>query len=546
MQTTLSDFNDLHVIFGLDKVTQQLKKAAHLAKTPTKEFMEKFDTIETLKTQDTKAAAKALDAHEKQTASHTVIKQYINGVQPLAMKIGKSGNPIPPPEFTAANALWKYYEGRTVVSEESLFLYETTHWREVDKYMEGKIKLQIQVLYDGLASNSKLENTWKQFLNLVPKAPRNLFDPNPFTVNFQNGTVHIYKKETWLFDFRPHNKEDYCTAVIPINYDVTRKIRNTGFEEMLERIFDGQADKAEKLRAIKQMYGACVAPIFPHLFMIHGPGGSGKSSIIIPAQRLIHKDNWCSVEPHEFEGFKMESMAGKLVNIVTDINLDVPIRDNHVKKIEDSIPVRIDRKFKNAILVPLPKIHIFGGNDIPATFEKGSGAHERRWTFLHVEGFKALGLYSKNFANEVFDLCPEGVLNFALDGLEEVLRDNGHYFTPVSGKEKMKEWQEAYDPVALFVQEIINREIKSLEMKADGRVKRSEVWPIFVAWYRFSYNKAARISKSKFYDALPKVRGTQIPVQNKIVEGVRYFSGLSVTKEVDPWPVAGGSIGSAN
>lgn len=538
---TWTDFNDLHCGYSLEVVRAQLEKSIGEAKVPSSDWIETTTLASTKAKETTKTAAKTVEALLSKADSGIAITPYINGVSPMPMRVTKQGNPILPKEWAVAHELWKYYEGRMVMNEGSLFLYDQNHWAELSEDQERDLFIKIQVLYAGEATNSKVTGTLNQFKKIPPKAPRNLFLPNPYVVNFNNGTLYIENERgKWGFRFGAHNKLDYCTHLIPIDYDVTRKVDNPKFREMLENIFAVAPDREEKIKAIQEMYGACVAPIFPHLFMLHGPGGSGKTSLIMPAQRLVHKDNWSSVEPHEFKGFTMESMVGKLVNIVTDINLNEPIDDNHIKKIEDRIPIRIDRKFKGAVMAPLPAVHIFGGNDIPPTFEKGSGAHTRRWTFLEVAGFAAQGNYSKSYANEVFDENPVGVLNFALEGLERVLANNGHYFVPATGKAKMQRWQMEHDPIAQFIHEIesggsAGGEGKLLDWYVDPESKalRSAIWAAFVAWYEEAYNRKPRVGKIKFYEALIKEKTGGAKFEVQLFEGVRYIKGLRVGKKVD-------------
>lgn len=531
---TWTDWNDLHCGYSLNVVTTQLEKACAESKPPSSDWTKSFLLALTQEKLDTKIAAEAHKAHVKRTGSLNAIDPYVNGVAPMQIGVSKAGKPILPDEFVVATELYKYYEGRIVVSENSVFIFDKTHWKEVDEYNKAKIILQIQVLYGGSATNSRLNATYEQFARLLPKAGRNLFEPNPYISNFANGTLHIEKREgKWRFRFTAHAQADFCTHVIPIDYDETRKIRNLEFEAMIHRVCGEDKDGEEKVKAIRQMYGACIAPVFPHLFMLHGPAKSGKTSIILPAGRLVHADNWSSVEPHEFKGFTMESMVGKLVNIVTDINLNEPIDDNHIKKIEDRIPMRIDRKFKNSIKAPLPAIHIFGGNDIPPTFEKGSGAHERRWTFIHIQGLKVQGNYSKSFANDVFDACPQGILNFALDGLLEVLDANGHFYVPESGRRKMEQWQTAHDPVAQFIKEIGDGEVAEIRFQKGAKMKRSSVWPVFVSWYERSFNRKPRIGKIKFFEALLLVQSSPLPLGVSLYEGVRYVLELCGTGNVD-------------
>lgn len=529
-----TDWNDIHQRYDLALVAKQIGEALKNTTPPSALWSKSFTEAKKQEALPTKQAAKAASAHKQKAGALNSIDPYINGVSPIDNGTNKQGQPIPPTEFQVAKALYEYYEGRTVVSEECIFIYDQTHWKEVDAFNKGKIMIQIQVLFGGKAGTSKLKAAYEQFTYLLPKAGRNMFKPNPYVVNFPNGTIHVEKMGgKWGYRFAAHSKDDYCTHVIPINYDETRSIRNPEFESMLDRILSKSLDREDKLKAIRQMYGACVAPIFPHLFMLWGPGGTGKSSLIIPAMHLVHEDNRSMVEPHEFKGFTMESMAGKLVNVVLDINTQQPIDDAALKKIEDRESIRIDRKFKNAILAPLPAVHVFGGNEIPATFEKGSGAHTRRWTFLNIDGFQAIGNYSKNFANDVFDANPVGVLNFALDGLLEVLEANGHYHVPTSGAEKMVEWQREHDPVALFVYEVEQGDVVGWKIDHGSRIERHKVWEAFSDWYEASYHRMPRIGKIRFYAALMKVKVLGQTFEVKKSGDVRYFTGFRVTGQVD-------------
>ena len=241
----------------------------------------------------------------------------------------------------------------------------------------------IMVLQNGLDGFQKIVSVRNLFYTLLPTPNRNMHTSDPYKVNLLNGTLHIMQDgDKWMLKFLPHSKSDYLVNTIPVRYDETGLERNEEFLAMVDRILSKDPEKVDKICLLQEMYGACVAPIFPHLFMLHGPGGSGKTSLMIPAMRLVDPSNYSSVEPHEFKGFNLEEMAGRLVNFVTDIDVLEPISDANIKKIEDRVPIRIARKFKTAALGVLPAIHIFAGNDIPATYEKGSGAHKRRCLFL--------------------------------------------------------------------------------------------------------------------------------------------------------------------
>lgn len=531
---TDSDFNDLHQRYSLDTVAEQIGKALSATKPPSADFTKHFSEATKLTDSPKKIDQLKSISHQRIAKSIHANQAYVNGLTTMDLEVGKNGAIKLPPEQEVADELLKYYSSRAVINEGAIFLYQDNHWVECSEYEEGKIIQQVNILCARLATDSKMIHIFNIFKRGLLKPDRNLFDPHLTAVNFLNGTLHIKQKaEKWSLEFKDHNPLDFCTNVIPIIFDKARSNRNKEFEAMLLRVLGDTEDGREKWKAIRQMYGACLIPYFPHLFMIHGPGGSGKSSLIIPALRLLGENNWSSVEPHDFDGFNMETMVGKLANIVLDINTHDPMKDHQLKKIEDSVKVRVRRKGKVDAIGYLPRIHIFGGNEIPPTFDKGSGAHIRRWTFLRVEGFKAEGNYSKNFANEVFDQNPVGILNFALDGLEEVLNANGHYLNPESGKRDMLAWTSENDSIAQFIEDIF-KGTETIEIDSGGRLPKKDSWAQFKFWHIESYERKATIGKIKFYRFFEKALGGKLEAEKfRLVasKGVDYYAGLRLKND---------------
>jgi phage/plasmid primase-like uncharacterized protein/phage/plasmid-associated DNA primase len=497
-----TDFNDLHVLEGIAKVTEQLES--------------------------------------KDIGPGALPAEYAE-LQPLPWK--KKGNRETPPDQQAvADRLLDFYGDTIIKQDRVLYRYETNRWKLVNQAETDQIYRQLQFLYSGKATASQLESMYKLFLMAVPAAPVNMFAPKPFWVNFLNGTLHVVEAPDGTFStvFKPHSKQDYLTNTIPLNYEPEKGEKNAEFLAMLERVFLDDPDKDEKIRAVRQMYGACLLPRFPHLFILHGPAGSGKSSLIIPAMRLVHTDNWCSVEPHQFKDFNMESMAGKLVNFVTDINMTRPIEDANVKKIEDRQLIRIQRKYKEDLYSPLPAIHIFGANGLPPTQDGASGAHDRRWTFLKVEKYKAQGTYRKDFANWVFDQCPHGILNFALEGLQDLLANKGHFLNPASGVKDLTQWQVEHDAIGMFLQEagaggvrtteevILSKGVKvnsntQVKVGLTYRIPTTLLWVCFKQFHLDTFNAPPKINKFQFYSGIEAKLGPRVTIH-----GAQHFQGLGV------------------
>lgn len=453
------------------------------------------------------------------TAFH--IEKYVNGVAPMPSRYNDKGVEIMPNESEVAEHVMDYYRGRIIASEEAFFLYKKTHWVEMADHEFSELTCQFMVAHNGKSGIRRYDACMKLFLKLVPRAPRNMFVANPYLINLLNGTLHVTLGQgEWGFEFLPHNKMDFVTNVIPIDFKTGE--RNTDFEEMVGRLLGGDADK---IRAVRQMYGACLAPIFPRLFMLYGHPGSGKSSLIIGAKKLAHDTNVSQVQPCDMEGFHLESLIGKLINLVTDVDLTKPMKDAIIKQIEDRIPISINRKFKSVVSAPIPAVHIFGGNDIPVTFERGSGAHNRRWTFIKVDTFKAENdNYSRNFAAETFDKNPAGVLNFALEGLRDLLTTKGLFYAPQSSKDAIEEWQTQNDVVSCFIKEIKDGEVQELDWNPEMWAIRPDLWRLFCKWHLEYYNRASKLPKGKFFSALVVKHGGK----TRRVDGNFEISGFEI------------------
>lgn len=484
-----TDFNDAHMLLGLDEVRSQLQ---------------------------------AVQALEPARMLVSLVRTMPNGRQQL------------PSELQIAQRLLRYYEGAMVKQDRDLFIYTGTHWRHLTQADTDRIKQQIQVLCGGLAETSLLESSFRMLMIYLPAAGRDMFTPAPWVANFKNGTLLIERvpgRREYRLDFRPHSPHDFLVNVLPYDYDPAWETQdwkslNQEFSSMLGRVFEGDSDAAEKVRALSQMYGAALIPSFPHLFFLHGAAGSGKSTLIKLAARLVDHENMCSVEPKDFTGFNMETMAGKLVNIDTDVDTHQPIADSMIKKIEDRVPMRIRRKGLKDIYAPLPATHIFGGNGIPKTLEGASRAHDRRWTFISFNRpLTTTGDYDREYATFCFEQGPMGVLVFALAGLKDLLANGGIFTQPTSGKERMEEWALETDIVGQFLRDVKEGEVldKNVQVILDSRAKieRPRTWELFCAWHQIARSGAPRFDRAAFYKRLVE-KGFGV----KTVKGVRYFSGI--------------------
>lgn len=434
-------------------------------------------------------------------------------------------------EHTVTQHILSYYAGELISCQKDFFKFTGTHWEKLTESDLNTIRDKIVKISGGSYDVRHIKGVLEHMAIYIEVDPKKIYVPNPYQANFLNGTLRAFPKPNresgLVLEFGEHRKEDFCTSVIPLEYK-ENGTDSPEFLEMLNRVFDGDEDIEEKINAVSEMYGAAIMPIYPHFWLLWGQGGGGKSSLILPIYNLIGKQNICSVEPHEFKGFLMESMVGKLVNLVTDIDTSQPIADGNLKKVEDRVMVRIDRKFKLPIHAPLPATNIFGANEIPRTFSGGSKAHERRWTFIGLSKFQAKpGEYRKDFSEWLWARGADGILHFALKGLRRILANGGHFTTPKSGKETMSKWQKELDPISLFLEDLeeppVQKELGICLLK-EGETERQKVWEAFKKWTDNSAPAGRKFGKFAFYNALRDKK-----FDEKTIRGVRCFAGFQIS-----------------
>lgn len=461
-------------------------------------------------------------------------------LEPLPLTFSK-GKAIMPPQQRVADHLLNHLDHRLAQQDGSLYIYTGTHWQNLGMDAPRNLKRLFQFICSGEATSSFTNACYDLLLNTVPIVPENysLSAPHPFIMNLKNGAVHLIRetknnKFHYHLKFKPHSRNDYVTTILPYEYlETTQKVpENKPFLEYLDKIFKGDEDKESKILAIQEMFGSCLVGAFPHIFFCVGMPKTGKSTIIKMATHLVHESNCSGVDPTLFHGFNMESMANKLVNVVTDVVIHQKINDSIAKQVVDRIKFRISRKFQRDLITYLPAIHIFGGNGIPKTLEGAYKAHDRRWTFITFnnvvtsEGERSF----KDIDSWLFEQNPQGIFEWALQGLKRLLTNDGEYTQPASGAEVMKEWQT--DIVEEFLSAIregtaIVDDFHALIFDDEARINKGVLANKFFEWCRSSLLRTA-LGKNTLYKRL-----RDLGVSEVVIDGVRYFKGIKMTGGVD-------------
>lgn len=417
--------------------------------------------------------------------------------------------------------------------DKSLFQYKGTHWEELNGWETDQVKNHINRVCSSALDSKKVNSVYSTLFRLAPHMPAgvNPFVPNPLCANFLDGTLRLSRNEKsgiYCLSFREHRREDYLTWVVPVNYQCDRTIKNIRFEALLSEALSGEADQVGMRRAIQQMGGAMLIAKFSQLFFLFGLSGSRKSTIVLSLAKLLHKQNVSGVDPAEMTGFHIEGMLGKLVNIHTDIDDHIGLPRGFLKRFEDDVEIQVNRKGKPVVKAKLPAVHIYCANKLPPNFEAEGKAFQRRVTLLQFKNDLTHGgsfdSVQKHYEELVWEEGYEGLLNFCLEGLDDLVRSGGKFFNPVSSLEALQEWQLDHDLLGLFLDAVAHKELdgsNKIMLGPECEMSRATLWQFFSDWQQGPGRSRAPWDHKKLCNAM-RSRG----FKEKAVKGIRIWLGI--------------------
>lgn len=386
------------------------------------------------------------------------------------------------------------------------YIYNGEYWRESCKEELGTIALS----YDAMdcTSNHRRAETVAHVLNAtrISDIPwRNL---GPHDVPFKNGIFNLHYEI-----FREHAKNDYLETTIPHPYNP-----NASCSEWLQCLsdwFGGDADAMDKIVALQQFFGYILLPHarFKKALLCYGPPHTGKSVVTEIIRLLVGNENCCVIPVNLMD--KPENLApikGKMVNLVSELPQGSLIADGGFKQlVSTGDAIQINEKYKQRELyVPFCK-HIICTNTLPKINDQSSATYDRlllvSFNSPIEEGLRDIDLIDK-LEGEI-----DGIINWALLGAEILLANNGRFGDIQSSKDILDEHKRDQNPVTPFIEEYctINENVST---------PCSVMYKSFSNWHRgkpISHSWFGKLLKSMGYETRVIKTGT---TTQRMVEGL--------------------------
>jgi len=305
------------------------------------------------------------------------------------------------------------YDSETYLPNAEIFFDQLIKSWWKDKYLEIKESL---VFKDLRASTYIDRRDFELDLNYIPVS---------------NGILKLEKNDKWTYRFIPNSPEYFVIVRISTRYDPEAKC-----VKFLKQLNDCLPDKRLEQTWLKQWTGDCLRrkQEFDRALIAVGDGDNGKTTIFDVIRAMLGKENTIEMSLHTLTNnrFAAADLDHKLALIGDDLSpRDLRDTSEFLKITGGSSQLRAERKNRDAYQFEPTLKCGWPANLLPHTPDE-SHAFMRRWlpilfdvTFTNDPNRKAQILSSLTTPEEL-----SGVLNWALEGLLDLLNNDGYTNPP--------------------------------------------------------------------------------------------------------------------
>lgn len=397
-----------------------------------------------------------------------------------------------------SNGLWKPF-AETIVSQ---IILQAMKDRWQADFQSSAIK--------GLkAMINQEEDQWPKETLLIPCA---------------NGMLDINTME-----LRDHDPKYGNRYQLPVSYH--EKAWSQRWWDFLLEIFPDDENYAKR-GILQQFFGYCLLRDCRYqvaLFM-YGTGANGKSTILDVLQAMLGRENCSSMSLEDLcERFKPQFLQNKLVNLATETNSRNPMGTEMLKKLISGDEITCERKYGDQFQFRPYAKFIAALNDPPVIPDKSYGFGRRIIVLNCDRRFlpEEISAKAKEIGGKLSDYLIEeldGVFSWALDGLRQLLKNNG-FKIPEEVRKDTDDMMETLNPLLIFVNEMC-------EVHDAAEVGTVELWECYAEWCAAGKNRP--LGRNRFLD---QITATFVRVKKAEIGEPRRrgFKGIGLTHNSQLW-----------
>jgi putative DNA primase/helicase len=323
------------------------------------------------------------------------------------------------------------------------------------------------ILPDKTISNNTVATVESKMIDNF-ELPRLSSTPDLERVNLANCT-YLWRTHT----VEDHSPEHLSTTQIPVQFDDAATCPK--FDAWLSKVVP-----TDSLAMTWEALGYALMPGNPYqmAFLLHGPGGTGKSTFLRLLEHMLGHGNVSNLSLKKLSesGFAVAELQDKLANICGDLDAKFLEDSSPFKQLTGQDTVSTARKYGAEFTFRPYAVPIFSANELWRSSDT-TDSYFRRWTILP-------------FPNKVKDTDPDfleedllaeapGIFNKAMANLR-VLMDRGA-FQPSSTS--MKLFEQFRTEADVVLQWLSDDELVMSDAGNDGlRVSQTSAYSRFQVW----------------------------------------------------------------
>jgi putative DNA primase/helicase len=368
---------------------------------------------------------------------------------------------------------------RTTIGPEDVLFHQHAFWRFRERGVWAKIEdREIQLAIHGELDQGTVKfsrSTVDSVMDLLRTEcyrPEHQFNAGGELINTPSGTI------TWSADLksweqRQHCREDYLTVQIPVAYDPAARCPR--FLDFLHQVFAGDKDAADKALVVMEMvgYSLLTSCRFEKFILLIGGGANGKTVLLKVVESLIGSAMVCAVQPSQLDNkFQRAHLAGKLVNLVTEIAEGAEIADAQLKAIVSGELTTAEHKHRPPFDFHPFATCWFATNHMPHSRDFSDAMFRRAIVITFNNKFEGANC-DPNLIDKLKIELP-GILTLALCAIRGVIL-RGTFTEVASSITAKREWQLNCDQAAQYFEE-------RLQTVSGGKVGSTVLYQDYRDW----------------------------------------------------------------
>lgn len=279
-------------------------------------------------------------------------------------------------------------------------------------------------------------------------ARKELIAGHDIGVNFANGFL------TSDLKLNDHSPKYGQTFTMPFEYIPQRAAEAHKWLAFLEDCWGDDPDYAEKVMALQEAFAATMfglGPKYQSAFLLYGPGGTGKTTVLEVLSMMMPADGQSAVPPQLWgERFQQQPMVGKSLNVCGELPESAMIDGDKFKAVVDGSAQQTELKGKPIFDYRPTAAQWFASNFLPRSKDTSEGFN-RRWLIFEflkvVERERRIVNYHEILVAEE----REAIAAWAVQGLDRLVKQRG-YTKPKSHEMLINLVRRANNSVIAFLQ----------------------------------------------------------------------------------------------